>query len=80
MRRNSTDWKASSPSRPCAPARANFAALATLTTEIEAQVKIYGSIRYVPAGSVPNMRNDMYLTGAAIRLLDKEQTTLAARG
>jgi len=57
---------------------ANFAALATLSSDIENQVKAYGSIRHVPAAKVPNLRNDMYLTGDAMRLLDKEKTTLAA--
>jgi len=57
---------------------ANFAALATLSMDIESQVKAYGSIRHVPAAKVPNLRNDMYLAGDAMRLLDKEKTTLAA--
>jgi PiT family inorganic phosphate transporter len=56
---------------------ANYAALATLSADIETQVKTYGSIRHVPAAAVPNLRNDMYLVGDAMRLLDKEKTSLA---
>jgi PiT family inorganic phosphate transporter len=50
-----------------------FAALTVLSADIETQVKQYGSIRHVPAAATPNLRNDMYLAGDALRLLDKEK-------
>jgi inorganic phosphate transporter, PiT family len=48
-----------------------YAALATLTTDIEGQVKSYGTLSHVPAAATPNMRNDMYLAGDATRVLLK---------
>ncbi len=56
---------------------ANYAALAALSSEIKAEVQSFGSIRHVPAAKVPNLRNDMYLTGDAMRLLGKEKTDLS---
>ncbi|HEY2662513.1 MAG TPA: inorganic phosphate transporter, partial [Caulobacteraceae bacterium] len=50
-----------------------FAALAVLSTDIEAQVQTYGSLRHVPAAETPNLRNDMYLCGDAVRLLTKDK-------
>jgi len=63
-----------------------FAGLATLSGDIAKQVRNYGAISHVPAAATPNLRNDMYLTGDAIRLLpkqgakfsDAETTTLKA--
>jgi len=63
-----------------------FAGLATLSGDIAKQVHNYGAISHVPAAATPNLRNDMYLTGDAIRLLpkqgakfsDAETTTLKA--
>ncbi|HEY1708066.1 MAG TPA: anion permease [Rhizomicrobium sp.] len=49
-----------------------FAGLASLSTEIATNVKNYGAISHVPAAATPNLRNDMYLTGDATRLLPKE--------
>lgn len=46
-------------------------ALAALTGTIGAQVKDYPSLARVPAESVPNVRNDMYLASEAIRFLEK---------
>jgi PiT family inorganic phosphate transporter len=57
---------------------ANFAALATLSDDIAAQVVTSGSIKHVPAARVPNLRNDMYLTGDAMRLLEKEKAGFTA--
>ena len=54
---------------------ADFAALSKLSGDIAAQVTSYGSIRHVPAAAVPNLRNDMYLTGDAVRLLAKEKVS-----
>jgi PiT family inorganic phosphate transporter len=54
----------------------NFAALAVLSSDIATQVKTYGSISHVPAAATPNLRNNMYLTGDAMRLLEKETTPL----
>jgi PiT family inorganic phosphate transporter len=53
-----------------------FAALANLSGDIANQVTAYGSIGHVPAARVPNLRNDMYLAGDAMRLLDKENADL----
>jgi len=63
-----------------------FAGLAMLSGDIAKQVHNYGAISHVPAAATPNLRNDMYLTGDAIRLLpkqgakfsDAETTTLKA--
>ncbi len=46
-------------------------ALAAVTGSIGEQVKGYGSLAKVPADAVANVRNDMYLTSEAIRLIDK---------
>ena len=37
----------------------------------------YGTIRHVPAAATPNLRNDMYLTAEAIRLLPATTFTAA---
>src|SRR5262249_10340684 len=47
-------------------------ALAVLTGDIERQVKEYGALNAVPAQSVQNMRNDMYLAAEAVRLIAKD--------
>ena len=47
-------------------------ALAQLTREIKTQVEQHGSLREVPAESVQNVRNDMYLAAEAIRRSTKE--------
>jgi len=49
-----------------------FAALSVLSGDISNNVKNYKSISRVPAAVTPNLRNDMYLTGDAIRLLPKQ--------
>ncbi|MEI9994624.1 MAG: inorganic phosphate transporter [Rhizomicrobium sp.] len=49
-----------------------YAALASLSGDIAKNVRTYGSISHVPAAATPNLRNDMYLTGDAVRLLPKE--------
>jgi PiT family inorganic phosphate transporter len=54
-----------------------FGAMGVLSTEIEANVKAYGSIRHVPAAAVPNLRNDMYMVGDDLRLLGKQKGALA---
>ncbi|MET0542237.1 MAG: inorganic phosphate transporter [Variovorax sp.] len=46
-------------------------ALATLAGGIGSQVRQYGSLAALPAEAVANVRNDMYLSSEAIRLLDK---------
>ncbi|QJP10773.1 inorganic phosphate transporter [Pseudomonas multiresinivorans] len=48
-------------------------ALAALTGAIGAEVKGYGSLARVPAEAMGNVRNDMYLTSEAIRLMDKDK-------
>ncbi len=51
-------------------------ALAAVTGSIGQQVKGYGSLAKVPADAVANVRNDMYLTSEAIRLIDKNPGTI----
>jgi PiT family inorganic phosphate transporter len=48
-------------------------ALASLTGEIGQAVKLHGSLAKVPAETVGNVRNDMYLAAEALRLLDKSK-------
>jgi inorganic phosphate transporter, PiT family len=47
-------------------------ALASITGDIAIQVKASGTFAGVPAENVANVRNDMYLTSEAIRLLAKD--------
>ena len=55
-----------------------FNALASLSGDIGAQVKTFGSIKKVPAAAVPNLRNDMYLTSAATAILNKDKGVFSA--
>ena len=48
-----------------------YEALSVISGDIERQVSSYGAMRKVPAAATPNMRNDMYLAGDAIRLIGK---------
>src|SRR5229473_819005 len=50
-----------------------FVSLAALVREIAAQVDQYGSIAKIPATSVGNVRNDMYLASEALRFLMKDK-------
>jgi PiT family inorganic phosphate transporter len=54
-----------------------YASLAVLSGDIAEQVKQYGSIKHVPAAATPNLRNDMYLCGDAVRLLAKSKASFA---
>jgi len=47
-------------------------ALGTITGDIAAQVKASGTFARLPAESVANVRNDMYLASEAMRFLDKD--------
>ena len=49
-----------------------YAGLATLSADIATNVRNYGALAHVPAAATPNLRNDMYLAGDAIRLLPKQ--------
>ena len=49
-----------------------YASLATISGDIAKNVQNYGALARVPAEATPNLRNDMYLTGDAIRLLPKQ--------
>src|SRR5262245_21624380 len=53
-----------------------YVSLAALVKDISAQVSHYGTITKIPATSVGNIRNDMYLASEARRFLmkDKENT------
>ena len=46
-------------------------ALATLVGDIGSAVKLHGSLAKVPAETVGNVRNDMYLAAEALRVMDK---------
>ncbi|WP_395337152.1 inorganic phosphate transporter [Novosphingobium sp. BL-8H] len=48
-------------------------AVAELVTDIDDQVRQYGSLARVPAEAVKNVRNDMYLASEAIKRLEKDQ-------
>ncbi len=55
-----------------------YAALASLSTDIATQIRDYGAISHVPAEAVSNVRNDMYLTAEAVRILPKAGGHFAA--
>jgi PiT family inorganic phosphate transporter len=55
-----------------------FAGLASLSGDIAKNVREYGSVAHVPAAATPNLRNDMYLTAEAIRLLPQQGAKFAA--
>ena len=48
-----------------------LAALTSMVGDIGNQVKQYGDFAHVPIEAVANVRNDMYLTSEALRLLEK---------
>mgnify|MGYP006272203335 FL=1 len=48
-------------------------AFGALTSEVSRQVKSYGTLAKLPAASVPNIRNDMYLLSETIRIIEKNQ-------
>jgi PiT family inorganic phosphate transporter len=54
-----------------------FAGLGVLSGEIAKNVRNYGAIARIPAAATPNIRNDMYLTADAIRLLPASGATLS---
>jgi inorganic phosphate transporter, PiT family len=49
-----------------------FGALAMLSGDTAQSIQKFGAISHVPAASTPNLRNDMYLTSEAVRLLPKQ--------
>ena len=52
-------------------------ALAAVISDIKQQVEAHGSLRRLPADTVQNVRNDMYLAGEAVgRLLQDRNVTL----
>jgi PiT family inorganic phosphate transporter len=55
-----------------------FASLSVLSNDIVTNLKSYGAISHVPAAATPNLRNEMYLAGDAIRLLPKSGATFSA--
>jgi inorganic phosphate transporter, PiT family len=52
--------------------RQTFAALASLSGDIGAQVQSYGSLNKVPASAVQNIRNEMFMVSEAIRVMEKQ--------
>ena len=55
-----------------------FAGLTVLSGDIVAKLKSYGAISHVPAAATPNLRNEMYLAGDAVRLLPKQGAKFTA--
>ncbi|HXW19261.1 MAG TPA: anion permease, partial [Roseiarcus sp.] len=57
-----------------------YPSLAVLVKDISDQVQQYGSVAHTPLDKVENLRNDMYLTSEAFRVLtkDKENELTAA--
>ena len=57
-----------------------YPSLAVLVKQISNQVQQYGSVAHTPLDKVENLRNDMYLTSEALRVLakDKESELSAA--
>ncbi|WP_432431200.1 inorganic phosphate transporter [Methylocella silvestris] len=49
--------------------------LAVLIREIADQIQHYGSIAKIPAATVGNTRNDMYLASEAVRVLQKDKSS-----
>ncbi|MEI9889711.1 MAG: inorganic phosphate transporter [Caulobacteraceae bacterium] len=56
-----------------------YAGLSTLSGDIAVQARTYGAISHVPAAATPNLRNEMYLTSEAIRLLPKQGVKFDAK-
>ncbi len=54
-----------------------YAALASLSVDIDKQITTYGAISHVPAEATPNVRNDMYLAAEAVRHLAKTSGVIA---
>ncbi|HTW33578.1 MAG TPA: inorganic phosphate transporter [Rhizomicrobium sp.] len=55
-----------------------FGALAMLSEDTAQSVQRYGAIAHVPAAATSNLRNDMYLTSEAVRLLPKQGAKFTA--
>ena len=55
-----------------------FGSLAMLSDDTAQSVQRFGSISHVPAGATSNLRNDMYLTSEAVRLLPKQGAKFTA--
>ena len=53
-----------------------YAALSVISANIGQQVQEYKSLKLVPAAATPNLRNDMYLVGDALRLIGKAKTDI----
>jgi PiT family inorganic phosphate transporter len=53
-----------------------YEALSVLSADIAQQVQQYRSLKLVPAAATPNLRNDMYLVGDAVRLIGKGKSGL----
>ncbi len=57
-----------------------YGALSVMGSDIEAQLKAYGSIKRVPAAATPNLRNEMYLESDALRVIGKAKTGPLSKG
>jgi inorganic phosphate transporter, PiT family len=51
-----------------------YEAVSVLSGDIAQQVGQYKTLKLVPAAETPNLRNDMYLVGDALRLMGKAKT------
>ena len=56
-----------------------YASLASLSTDITAQVSRYGTLSKVPALAVENIRNEMFLVSEAIRVMQKQNVQFTAQ-
>jgi PiT family inorganic phosphate transporter len=59
-------------------AETTIPAVSALVNKISGEVEQYGTLANVPPEQVGNVRNDMYLTSEALRLLAKEKTGISA--
>jgi inorganic phosphate transporter, PiT family len=57
-----------------------FPSLAALMNDISRQVSDYGTLSKIPAATVGNTRNDMYLVSEAVRLLMKDKESDLSKG
>ena len=55
-------------------------AIASVVRDIQGQVAHYGSLRRLPADTVQNVRNDMYLVDEALRRIDRNAAVPFSKG
>ena len=72
--RSPTRARSSAPITRAQPDANVVPALAMLSRDVKAQVEQHGSLRRLPADTVQNVRNDMYLSAETIRRFAKDPT------